>query len=71
MNAELRVIVPGEADAAMDLHRMNGGLHIRIAGTSLGEMRVGGRICIPVIQWGRGVIGGRLGQFHLEQRAGP
>ena len=38
------------SDPAMNLHRMNGGLHIRIAGTSLGEMRVGGRICIPVIQ---------------------
>ena len=33
-------------------------------------MRIGHRVVIPVIQRGRGVIGGRLGQFHLQQHIG-
>jgi len=43
-------MVPGEADTAMDLHRMDGGLHVRIAGTSFGEMRVDHRVIIPIVQ---------------------
>src|SRR6516165_192001 len=50
LEPEMRVIVPGEANTAVDLHGVNGGLHIRITGTSLGEMRVGHRVVVPVVQ---------------------
>src|SRR5215469_9017634 len=50
LEPEMRVVVPSETDAAVDLHGVNGGLHIRITCTSLGEMRVGHRVVVPVVQ---------------------
>ena len=45
----MRVVVPGEADAAVDLHRMDRGLHIGVAGQSFGEMGISHRVVIAVI----------------------
>ena len=70
LEPEMGVVVPGEADAAVDLDRVDRGLHIGIRGARLGQR--GQRRQVGIVlgrRRGRG-IGGGLGQLDIDQHVG-
>ena len=70
LEPEVGVVVPGEADAAVHLDRMDGGLQVGFGGAGLGERGDGLDIGIAVVERRRGVVGRRLRQLDIDQHVG-
>ena len=51
----------------MDLDRVDGGLQVGVGRRGLGEMRDGGKVRAALVGRGGGVVGGGLGELHLQQ----
>ena len=66
---KVRVVVPGEADAAVDLDAVLGRLHVRIGCRGLRKARQSGQLGIAALRGGIGrLVRGGFRQFHREQQ---
>src|SRR5260370_527512 len=66
LEPEMRVVVPGEADAAMHLHGVNRGLQIGFGGAGLWSRGGGGPGVFPFVAAGAGMVG-RAGAGGKEE----
>ena len=70
LEPQVRVVIPGEADATMDLDGMNCRLHIGISGDSLGQRRQRGDVAVSVIKCGGGIVCCRFGKLDFQKHVG-
>src|SRR5260370_20733611 len=70
LEPEMRVVVPGEADAAMHLHCVHRGLQIGFGGAGLGERGDGGHVVVVFVERRGGIVGRRLRQLDIDQHPG-
>src|SRR3546814_20454038 len=63
-------VLPGEADAAMDLDVLGGGVEVRLGAVGLGQAGDRGELVVELGRAPGGVVGGRLGRLDLEEHVG-
>src|SRR5262245_10569931 len=67
LEPEMGVVVPGEPDAAMNLHGVNGGSHIGLGGRRLRQRCQGRYLIINLVGGGGRIICCGLGKLHVQQ----
>src|SRR6266550_3871298 len=70
LEVQVGVVLPGEADAAVDLDVLGGGVEVGVRAVRLGEAGDGRQLVVELGGGPARVVGGRLGRLHLEQHVG-
>ena len=63
-------VLPGEADAAVDLDVLGGGVEVGLGAVGLGQAGDRGQLVVELGRAPGGVVGGGLGRLDLEQHVG-
>src|SRR5688572_3065055 len=70
LEVEVRRVLPGEADATVDLDVLGRGVEVGVGAVGLGQRGHGGELVVQLRGAPTGVVGGRLGRLDLEQHVG-
>src|SRR5438067_6219095 len=70
LEVEVGVVLPREADAAMDLDVLGGGVEVGVRAVRLGQAGHCGELVVQLSGGPARVVGGRLGRLDLEQHVG-
>src|SRR5207253_6107300 len=70
LEIQVGVVLPGEADAAVDLDVLGGGVEVGVRAVGLGQGGDDGQLVAVLGRSPTGVVGGRLGRLDLEQHVG-
>src|SRR5687767_5073306 len=67
LEVQVRRVLPGEADATVDLDVVGAGVEVRLRAVRLGERRDGRKLVVELGRAPAGVVRGGLGRLNLEQ----
>ena len=70
LEVQVRGVLPREADAAVDLDVLGGGVEVGLRAVGLGQPGHRGQLVVHLRGAPHAVVGGRLGRLDLEQHVG-
>ena len=70
LEVQVRVVLPREADATVDLNVLRGAVEERLGAEGFGERRGDGQLVIELLSGPGGVVRGGLGRLDVEQHVG-